>query len=101
MANSNLPLGTKMLLYLDKFRSTQCEFVGSSKLTQPGIAAELGITRAHAAIIISRTNEKYEYIEKRLLHVPGHNRRVHCFFLTPHGKAYVRIMKQQKVGEAR
>ena len=95
MANSNLPLGTKLLLYLDKFDPSKYDYIGTSKLTQPGMAVELGITRAHAAIIISRTNEKYQYIEKRLLHVPGHNRRVHCFFLTPHGKAYVRIMKRK------
>ena len=77
------------------------DYIGCSKLTQPGIAGELGITRAHVAIIISRSNEKQDLIEKRLLHVPGHSRRVHCFFLTSRGKEYVRAMKDKKLGGAR
>ena len=100
MANSNLPLGTKLLFYLDRFAHHNCEFVGSSKLTQPGIADELGISRAHVALIISRQNEKDDLIEKKLLHVPGHNRRVHCFFLTALGKEYVRALKNNGLGVA-
>ena len=100
MAESSLPLGTKMLLYLDRFNPSGYDYIGSSKLTQPGIASQLGISRAHVALLISRANEKNHFIEKRLLHVPGHNRRVHCFFLTARGKEYARSLKDNGLGVA-
>ena len=95
MAEFALPLRTKLLFYLDSIGFTPCEFVGTYRHTQPGIAGELGITWPHAAILISEIVKKDDYIEKKLLHVPGHNRRVLCFFLTPRGKAYIMALKRE------
>ena len=98
MGSFNLPLRTKLLFYLDSIGYVPCEFVGTSRHTQPGIAEGMGISRPHVAILISEIVKKNDYIEKRLLHVSGHNRRVHCFFLTPRGKMYVMALKREKLG---
>ena len=98
--NESLPLGTRLVLYLDRFNPAVYDYVGLERLTQIGIAGELGISRAHVALLISRANEKNHFIEKRLLHVPGHNRRVHCFFLTARGKEYARSLKDNGLGVA-
>ena len=89
------PVWNKVVFMLERFFPDKYELFGISKLTQLGIASELGISRAHATITLNRLEEK-GYVEKQLCRVPGRSRKVNCYFLTPSGRIAL-----EKLGGAR
>ncbi|MFH0815262.1 MAG: hypothetical protein V1934_00370 [Methanobacteriota archaeon] len=55
---------------------------------QDGIAAALGITRAHVALNLKNLVNR-ELVMVRLLHVPGKNRKVRTYQLTFYGYKFL------------
>ena len=66
---------------------------------QTGIAAALGITRAHVAINL-RGLVRRELVRVQLLHIPGKGRRVKSYQLTMTGYRLLQELQARRIREA-
>jgi len=84
----SLTIREKALLHLSQFMRHLDGPDAPLEISQDGVAAALGITRAHAAIEIKKLKESGE-IEEHLRHIrKGKNKRK-VYFLTPAGEAHL------------
>ena len=66
---------------------------------QDGIAAALGITRAHVALNLKKL-VKGELVQVQLLHIPGKGRRVKSYQLTMAGYRLLQELRARRIREA-
>ncbi len=78
------PHWTRILEHLSKFNPDNYSITAPFCLTQDGIGSSVGISRAHAALILNHFAER-GLVESRLLHVKGIKRRRKVYFPTHAG----------------
>jgi tetratricopeptide (TPR) repeat protein/DNA-binding MarR family transcriptional regulator len=76
-----------LLLHLLRFSRFESDFEIPGDVTQPGIAAEIGIRRSHAASAIKNLRSK-NYVYDRTAHIKDIVRKRKVYFLTDEGKRY-------------
>jgi len=78
-----------MILHLNKFSGRRLsEYSMPFEVTQDGIAAALGITRAHASIELKKLSEK-DHVGYITAHTPKSTRKRRTYYLEPQGKSVV------------
>jgi hypothetical protein len=82
---SSAPYWFKVLEFLARYNPEAHTFIAPYATTQYGIGESVGISRAHASIVLKQLMQM-QYVECRLLHVQQINRRRRTYFLTGIGK---------------
>ena len=85
MRTSN-PHWLRVLQHLYRYSAADQRMTAPFGTTQPGIGSTLGITRAHAALVLSDLQRR-QMVESRLLHISGNRRRCKAYFPTHLGVA--------------
>lgn len=75
----------RVLLHLDGYRRYREAYAVPADMTQMGIALSIGVTRAHAAIVL-RTLLEQGLMEKRLARILRKPRKLITYHLTPAGE---------------
>jgi len=81
-------------LHLSRFSRYAEEFEVPSGVTQEGIAAGCGVSRAHAALELGKLVEKGKVVE-RLAHVRGARTKKKVYFLAPAAYAEAAAMREK------
>ena len=78
------PHWVKIVEYLQQFNPDHHEYVAPMELTQIGISEAVGISRAHACLILNDLIER-GLIESKLVYVKGASRRRLAYFVSTIG----------------
>ncbi len=92
MALPNMTIGERIIVHLSQYVRRQDAFVCPPGMSQAGIAASLGITRAHAAIELRRQMDVGR-VAVRIAHVTGAPTRRKVYALTPRGLGIVHSVR--------
>lgn len=82
-----LTVEDKIALFLMDYWRFNDQFELPTAVTQMGIAEALGIRRSHVSIAVKGL-KKRAYVEERMSHVKGEERRRKVYFLTSQGYSY-------------
>ena len=83
------PLWIGALQHLRRYSVADYVVTASFEATQLGIGSSVGISRAHAALLLTDL-VKRQLVETRLLHIKGNGRRRKAYFVTHLGWAALR-----------
>lgn len=83
-SNESHPVWVLTLHYLRGFNPEQYDYVAPAELTQPGIAAAIGTSRAYATQVLNRLLDD-GYVERRLVYIVNGQRRKYIYVLTCDG----------------
>ena len=89
---SPVTVGERVLVHLSWYLRYSDAFECPRETTQDGIAAALGISRAHAALELKRLKTSAR-VEERMAHVAGARSRRKVYFLTPAGAGAARALR--------
>lgn len=89
ISKSNEPHWVRALSYLREFNPDSYDYIAPESLTQPGIALALGISRAHATLVLNQLL-KEGFVERRLLYIISGKRRKYVYLLSCEGVRFVR-----------
>ena len=90
--NANDPHWVRILEHLSGFRPDNYVVVAPFDLTQDGIGQSVGISRAHATLILKNLSEN-GLVERKLMHANGSGRRRLVYFPTHTG---IRALQEVK-----
>ena len=86
-------MGERVLVHLEAYTRYADAYEVPAEATQDGIAAALGISRAHAALELKRLKAAGR-VEERMAHVPEGRTRRKVYFLLPAGREVARRMRE-------
>jgi tetratricopeptide (TPR) repeat protein/DNA-binding MarR family transcriptional regulator len=90
-------VGERVLVHLSGFLRHADAYECPPEMTQDGIAAALGISRAHVALELKRLRS-LSRVEERMAHVAGAKTRRKVYHLTPAGQEIARRMREHARG---
>ena len=87
------PHWIRALSYLRDFNPDSYDYIAPDSLTQPGVAQALGISRAHATLVLNDLL-KEGLVERRLLYIVSGKRRKYAYLLSCDGYGFVRVFER-------
>ncbi len=90
---ASVTVGERILVHLSGFLRYADAYECPADMTQDGIGAALGISRAHAALELKRLRDLGK-IEERMAHVAGARTRRKVYFILPGGQEAARRMRE-------
>lgn len=85
------PHWVRIINYLRQFDPDHYDYVAPMELTQAGISEAVGISRAHACLILNDLIER-GLIESKLLYIKGASRRRLAYFISSVGLVVVGVV---------